>query len=28
VVATSSSDGTDLYSRQATSFRPELIVTT
>ena len=28
VVATSSSDGTDLYSREATSFRPELIVTT
>jgi glucose/arabinose dehydrogenase len=27
VVATSSSDGTDLYSRQATSFPPELIVT-
>jgi hypothetical protein len=28
VVATSSTDGTDLYSDEATSFRPELIVTT
>jgi glucose/arabinose dehydrogenase/PKD repeat protein len=28
VVATSSADGTDLYSREAASFRPELIVTT
>jgi hypothetical protein len=27
VVATSSADGTDLYSREAASFRPELIVT-
>jgi acid phosphatase type 7 len=28
VVATSSADGTDLYPREATTFRPELIVTT
>jgi len=28
VVATSSNDGTDFYSRQAASFRPELILTT